>query len=125
MQVSARIYVVRFLFESCIELGLVSLIAIVMTNEDRFSYFQDGITVILAFITLFCLGFTPFYLLYVGKRLIDKPLILSDREKRSYEALFAAYKPNDRIGIKFSAMFFFRRFLMLNVIVLLPEQRNI
>ena len=75
--------------------------------------------------TLVCLAITPFYLLYIGRRLLDKPLILTEREKHSYERLFSAYNLKERRAIRFSAMFFFRRFVMLFVIILLPDQRNI
>ena len=122
---SARIYVVRFLIESCIELGLVALIAIVMVNEDRFNYFQDAFAIILAFVTVICLAIAPFYLFHVGRVLVDRPLVLTEREKTSYEKLFSDYNLKDRRAIRFSAMFFFRRFFMLFVIIFLQKQRNI
>ena len=125
MDTSARVYVVRFLIEGCIELGLVALIALRMVNADRFTYFQDAFSIILAGVTIICLVYAPFYLLYVGRRLLDKPFVLTEREKKSYELLFSDYNLKERRAIRFSAIFFFRRFFMLFVIVFLTEQRNI
>lgn len=125
MSTSARVYLVRFLIEGCIELGLVALIALRMVNADRFTYFQDAFSIILAGVTIICLAYAPFYLLYVGRRLLDKPFVLTEREKKSYESLFSDYNLKERRAIRFSAIFFFRRFFMLFVIVFLTEQRNI
>ena len=77
-RISVSVIVVRFLIESCIEIGLVALIGIVMVEKQRFDYFQDGLSVVLAFIALICLGLAPIYLLKVGKRYIYKPLSLSE-----------------------------------------------
>lgn len=96
-----------------------------MIDKERFKHAQDGFGVVFAFVTLVILGITPFYLLHLGRQLLDKPFVLTERQKRSYELLFSTYRLKERRSIRFSAMFFFRRFFMLFVIVLLPEQRNI
>ena len=69
--------IIRFLIESCIEVGLVALVAVVMINKERFDYFQDGFTMVLAMVTLGGLGFAPIYLIYVGHRLLKKPHLLT------------------------------------------------
>ena len=77
MQTPTAVIILRFLVESCIEIGLVALVSCVMNKKERFNNFQDGFAMILAIITLFCLGFAPVYLIYVGRRLINKPHLLS------------------------------------------------
>lgn len=80
---------------------------------------------ILGILTLICLGAAPFYLLYVGKKLTKEPEKLTPKQLMSYNALFSAYRTDDGRAVKFSGMFFFRRFVMLFVLVLLPSQRNV
>ena len=69
--------IVRFLYESCIEVGIVALSALKMISKDQFNYFQDAMCVVLAGITVCGLIFTPIYLNYVGKRLVNTPLYLT------------------------------------------------
>ena len=39
LKTSIKVVIVRFLIESCIELGLVALISVVMINKESFGYF--------------------------------------------------------------------------------------
>ena len=124
-RISLSVIVVRFLCESCIEVGLVALISARMFEKERFSFFQDGFAMILAFIAVVCLLITPFYLIHVGKKLLFRPAILTEDEKKDIQKLFEAYKPNDIKAVRFGAIFFFRRFFMLCVLIMLPSQRNV
>lgn len=80
---------------------------------------------ILAFIALAGLIITPFYLLHAGKKLLFRPDIMEDQEKKDTELLFEAYRIDDISAVRFGAIFFFRRFLMLFVLIMLPGQRNV
>ena len=89
---------------------------------SRFSHFQDGLSAVCACIALACLGFAPFYLIYVGRKLVFKSDELSERRKRSYGRLFEDYRlEKEPKALRFSAMFFFRRFVMICVLTLLQE----
>ena len=78
-QTYVSIIVVRFFIEGCIELGLTSLIAIKMMSYDHFKSFSDAFALIMAFVSVVCLIIAPFYLNYVGKKLINEPHRLSER----------------------------------------------
>ena len=114
--------VVRFLIEGCVKLGLVALITIRTADNTRLENAADTVDIIFAYICIICLCLAPLYMLYVGRRLVYRPLGMTDAKRNSLEQLFKQYKPKDFRPVCFSAVFFIRRFFILVIITFLPLQ---
>ena len=89
---NTSVVIVRFLIEGCNQLGLVALITISMSDNKRLEFVSDTIDIIFAYICIIFLTLAPFYLLYIGRRLVYKTLGLTDEQRNSIGALFQQYK---------------------------------
>jgi len=115
------VIIVRFLMESCNEMGLAALITILMSRgQDRWYYFSDGLDIVMAWCALICLSLAPFFVYHYGRRLIYRRLGMLEHQQDSVASLFEQYKENDISGVRFSVIFFFRRFIMILILVVLP-----
>ena len=113
--------VIRFLIESCIEMGLVALISVKSMEGEQFQYFWDGLAIVLAYLALLCLFFTPFYLLYAAWQLIWRSFILGEQRMTRYKNLFEGYKVDSFAAMSQMAYIFVRRLAMLYILVFLPD----
>ena len=78
----------------------------------------------LAYLSLICLGVTPFLVYYFGKRLLTRRLGMLDHEQKAIASLFDQYRQTDIAGVNYTVLFFFRRFAMLAILTMLPTWRN-
>ena len=51
----------RFLLESCLEIGLSALITVLMLDDKNFGNFWEGVSTALAFVSLLVLLIVPIY----------------------------------------------------------------
>ena len=79
--VNTIVVVVRFLMESCNEMGLAALITISVAGSERWSRFSESIDLLLAWVLLICLVAAPFFVYYYGWRLINKPDGMTETQK--------------------------------------------
>ena len=69
---NVRVYIIRFLLESCIELGLIAMICVVTMNALNWSTWQESVSSLLAFLTLALLLFAPFKLAHASYKLLTQ-----------------------------------------------------
>ena len=71
-KVNVRIFTLRFLLESCIEIGLCSMITVLMIDEDNFGFYVwESIGTVLAFLSLLLLFIAPIIYMRVTKKYLD------------------------------------------------------
>ena len=87
---------VRFLLESCIEIGLSAMICILMIDGKTFEGAWESISTIFAFASLAALLIAPFILYRLTKRYLeDKRQAKIDNSHPVHnEKLFASYRVN-------------------------------
>ena len=61
------VIVMRFLLESCLEIGLSAMITILMMDSGAFSNFSEAFSMICAFLSLLALLFAPLYFMQVTR----------------------------------------------------------
>lgn len=110
--------VARFFLESCIELGIVTLMALHGLSWKDFATVQDGTSACLAACSLLCLCLAPLYMLVISCRLYVKADQLTPQQKALTEELFADYRATDPSATLYGVLFFLRRYLMVSVLVL-------
>lgn len=119
--VNVMVIVVRFFMESCNELGLAALVTIKMADGDRWEHLAESIDLVFAYGALALLITTPFVLYYYGRRLIYRRLGMTEQEAEAITSLFDQYREDDIVGIRFTVIFFLRRFIMIAILTSLPS----
>ena len=115
----------RFLLESCLEIGLSAMITVLMmTKETSFMSFSDAFSTICAFLSLLALLLAPLYFVRVtGQHLRDVEEGKERMESR-HAQLFAGYRL-EAPALRYQMIFFLRRYFMLLILTLLPSQTQV
>ena len=121
--VNVIVIVVRFFMESCNELGLAAMVTIKMAEGDRWEHLADSIDLVFAYVALALLIMTPFVLYYYGRRLLYRRLGMTEQEADAITSLFDQYREDDIVGIRFTVIFFLRRFIMIAILTSLPTMK--
>ena len=100
------------------------MITIKMSDGDRWEYLADSVDLVFAYGALALLILTPFVIYYYGKRLLYRRLGMTEQEAESITSLFDQYREDDIAGIRFTVIFFLRRFIMIAILTTLPGWKN-
>lgn len=79
---------VRFLMETCIELGIAAMITIRIADSERWNYSSERADLLFAYLTIVLLVITPFVVYHYGRRLVYRSLGMYEHEKEAVESLF-------------------------------------
>ena len=129
-----RAAIIRFFLEGCIELGLIAMISIVRLGKENWATWQDSLSTICGMFTLLALFFAPIKLGQVAGQYyqVKKPKIAGatttsqvvEAENHPYAPFMKDFKRHEKKSLWYAVIFFYRRFCVLLVIVLLPINRN-
>ena len=96
------------------------MITVRMSGWDRLDHFADTLDLVFAYMTGVFLILTPIIVYYYGKRLLYRRLGMREDEAAQITSLFDQYREDDIAGIRFTLVFFIRRFIMILIMTLLP-----
>ena len=111
--------IIRFVLEGCMEMGLAAMITTTMLDKSSFAKPSDSFATVAAFVTLFALLCAPIYL----SRKISIFLTGGETQRNKYKQLFSNMK-EDKFAMAFNVIFFCRRYFMILLLTLLPNNRN-
>ena len=111
--------VMRFLLESCLEIGLCALITVTMIDGETFSSFWESVSTSFAFLCLLGLAIAPIVFSRYVKKYLNDAKQLADPKLSKYAKLFQGYRVN-KVALRYQIIFFLRRYFMLLILTQLP-----
>ena len=120
-----RIIILRFMLESCIEIGLSAMICLLSIDSKTLSTVDEASSTIFAMISLVILLIAPFYMLKISKQYLidmDEHKEVPKEEPSPYSRIFEDYKVNKQ-AVRYSVLFFTRRYSVLLVMILVPMNK--
>ena len=79
---------VRFLMETCNEIGIAAMITIRVADSERWNYSSERADLLFAYLALVLLVITPFVVYNYGRRLLYRSLGMYEHEKEAVKSLF-------------------------------------
>lgn len=114
------VFIVRFLLEGCIDIGLSALIAVVSINDKSFSNPSEAFSSVLAFLFILLLVLAPFvyrWLTVQHRKTFIRTGLASDSK---YFALFENYR-EDHMSLRYGVYFFLRRYIIIILLIVMPN----
>ena len=113
-----------FMLESCVEIGITSSICLLMINGDRVSSFWEVFSTCLAFFFAGALVIAPLHVLISGIRVNRAYNEGDDEAVEENGHLFEGKNLESGLAVQHSTIFFVRRYILMFLVVFLPETRN-
>ena len=112
----------RFLLESCLEIGLSAMICILLIDDKTFQDVWEATSTICAFLSLVLLFATPFIYYRMTRRYLKDIEAADGKIENSQvqnDEMFSAYRAN-LTALNYPTIFLVRRYLMLLILTLTP-----
>ena len=126
MQVSPPYLIIisRFMLEGAVEIGLSAIISLLMLQKECFDSNWEIVSFLFAIVSLVTLVICPFYYAKLIKRYLEEAKIAGDPAESDLHGLFGAFRLN-RVALWYPNIFFLRRYLMILILTLLHQVKNV
>ena len=122
------LFSMRFLLESCLEIGLSAMICVLMIEGETFAYTWEAVSTILAIISLVGLLIAPFAFCRFTRRYYSKVKKAKEDSGGELDVVIAQMENGDLLepyrfnlmAYNYQVIFFLRRYLMLGILTLAP-----
>lgn len=115
------VIIVRFILESCLEVGLSSIICVLMIEREVFTTFWESFSTVCAILSLIGLCVAPVLYYRLTKKYLEEVELLLDPSVSKNYRLFNAFRVN-KPALMYQIIFFLRRYTMLISLTLVFDE---